>query len=141
MTENKKLSRHECRELIFKLLFAKEFDRDADPGTYYTDYTENAEEPTADYVKDVFLGVCASLPALDCEIEAASDNWKLARMSTATRSVLRMAVYEMTQADVPPKAAINEALELIKLYDEDSAPKFVNGILNKIARERGLIES
>ncbi|MBQ3954249.1 MAG: transcription antitermination factor NusB [Clostridia bacterium] len=141
MSENKKLSRHECRELIFKLLFAKEFDRDADPGTYYTDYTENAEEPTADYVKDVFLGVCASLPALDCEIEAASDNWKLARMSTATRSVLRMAVYEMTQADVPAKAAINEALELIKLYDEDSAPKFVNGILNKIARERGLIES
>jgi len=141
MSENKKLSRHECRELIFKLLFAKEFDRDADPGTYYTDYTENAEEPTADYVKDVFLGVCASLPALDCEIEAASDNWKLARMSTATRSVLRMAVYEMTQADVPPKVAINEALELIKLYDEDSAPKFVNGILNKIARERGLIES
>ena len=141
MYENKKLSRHECRELIFKLLFAKEFDRDADPGTYYTDYTENAEEPTADYVKDVFLGVCASLPALDCEIEAASDNWKLARMSTATRSVLRMAVYEMTQADVPAKAAINEALELIKLYDEDSAPKFVNGILNKIARERGLIES
>lgn len=141
MSENKKLSRHECRELIFKLLFAKEFDRDADPGTYYTDYTENAEEPTADYVKEVFLGVCASLPALDCEIEAASDNWKLARMSTATRSVLRMAVYEMTQADVPAKAAINEALELIKLYDEDSAPKFVNGILNKIARERGLIES
>jgi len=141
MSENKKLSRHECRELIFKLLFAKEFDRDADPGTYYTDYTENAEEPTADYVKEVFLGVCASLPALDCEIEAASDNWKLARMSTATRSVLRMAVYEMTQADVPPKVAINEALELIKLYDEDSAPKFVNGILNKIARERGLIES
>ncbi|MBQ2545371.1 MAG: transcription antitermination factor NusB [Clostridia bacterium] len=141
MSENKKLSRHECRELIFKLLFAKEFDRDADPGTYYTDYTENAEEPSADYVKEVFLGVCASLPALDCEIEAASDNWKLARMSTATRSVLRMAVYEMTQADVPAKAAINEALELIKLYDEDSAPKFVNGILNKIARERGLIES
>lgn len=141
MSENKKLSRHECRELIFKLLFAKEFDRDADPGTYYTDYTENAEEPSADYVKEVFLGVCASLPALDCEIEAASDNWKLARMSTATRSVLRMAVYEMTQADVPPKVAINEALELIKLYDEDSAPKFVNGILNKIARERGLIES
>ena len=141
MSENKKLSRHECRELIFKLLFAKEFDRDADPGTYYTDYTENAEEPTADYVKDVFLGVCASLPALDCEIEAACDIWKLARMSTATRSVLRMAVYEMTQADVPAKAAINEALELIKLYDEDSAPKFVNGILNKIARERGLIES
>ena len=67
MSDNKKLSRHACRELIFKLLFAKEFDRGADPEAYYADYVENAEEPTADYVKQVFLGVCASLPALDEE--------------------------------------------------------------------------
>ena len=141
MSDKKKLSRHACRELVFKLLFAKEFDRDADPEAYYNNYTENAEEPTADYVKQIFLGVCETLPTLDEAIEAASENWKLARMSTATRSVLRMAVYEMTEAEVPAKVAINEALEIIKLYDEDSAPKFVNGILNKIARERGLIES
>ena len=62
-------------------------------------------------------------------------------MSTSTRSVLRMALYEMTVCEVPAKAEINEALELIKKYDEDSAPSFVNGILNRIARDRGLIEA
>lgn len=141
MSDNKKLSRHACRELIFKLLFAKEFDRDADPALFYAAYTENAGEPTDPYVEEVFTGVCGNLEALDGEIEAVSENWKISRMSTASRSVLRMAVYEMTAAGVPPKVAINEAVELIKLYDEDSAPKFVNGILNKIARDRGLIES
>ncbi len=141
MSDKKKLSRHACRELIFKLLFAKEFDREADPEAFYDAFIEITEEPTADYVKEIFLGVCGSREAIDAEIENTSENWKLSRMSTSTRSVLRMAVYEMTGADVPPKVAINEALEIIKLYDEDSALKFVNGILNKIARERGLIES
>ena len=141
MSEKKKLSRRECRELIFKLLFAKEFDREADPEAFYRDYIENTEEPTAEYVENVFTGVCAALPKLDAELEAAAVRWKLSRMSTSTRSVLRMALYEMTVCEVPAKAEINEALELIKKYDEDSAPSFVNGILNRIARDRGLIEA
>jgi len=141
MSEYKKLSRRQCRELIFKLLFAKEFDREADPAAFYEALIEETEEPTAEYVKNVFVGVCESLSELDGEIEGASVRWKLSRMSTATRSVLRMAVYEMTVCEVPPKAEINEAVEIIKQYDEDSAPSFVNGILNKIARDRGLIEA
>ena len=141
MSEKKKLSRRQCRELIFKLLFAKEFDRDADPGDFYEAFIAETEEPTAEYVKNVFVGVCESLGELDGEIEGASVRRKLSRMSTATRSVLRMAVYEMTVCEVPPKAEINEAVEIIKQYDEDSAPSFVNGILNKIARDRGLIEA
>ena len=141
MSENRKLSRRECRELIFKLLFAKEFDRESDPAVFYANYIEYTEEPTAEYVENVFEGVCAALPELDAELEASSVRWKLSRMSTATRSVLRMALYEMTACGVPAKAEINEALELIKKYDEDSAPAFVNGILNRIARDRGLIEA
>ena len=140
MSGKKKLTRRECRELIFKLLFAKEFDREADPSVFYGSFIEGTEEKSAEYVKNVFVGVCESLAELDEELEAASNKWKLSRMSTATRSVLRMALYEMTVCEVPPKAEINEAVEIIKLYDEDSAPAFVNGILNRIARDRGLIE-
>ena len=140
MSEKKKLSRRECRELIFKLLFAKEFDRDADPEAFYEAFIEQTEERTSEYVKNVFVGTCRSLAELDPELEEASNKWKLSRMSTATRSVLRMALYEMTVCEVPAKAEINEAVEIIKQYDEDSAPAFVNGILNRIARDRGLIE-
>ena len=61
-------------------------------------------------------------------------------MSTATRTILRLAVYEMTKIDVPAKVVLNEAVEIIKVYDEETAPAFVNGILNKIARSHGLIK-
>ena len=141
MSEKNKLSRRQCRELIFKLLFAWEFGREADPAAFYENFIDVTEEEGAEYAKNVFVGVAESLAELDGEIEGASLRWKLSRMSTSTRCILRMAVYEMTVCEVPAKAEINEAVEIIKAYDEDSAPSFVNGILNKIARDRGLIEA
>ena len=76
---------------------------------------------------------------IDREIEAVSVKWKVSRMSTATRSMLRLAVWEMLIGGVPAKVAINEAVEIIKIYDDESAPAFLNGILNTIARSRDLI--
>lgn len=140
MSGKTKLTRHQCRELIFKLLFSKEFHKEADPNEYYESYIEITEEPTAEYVKNVFLGTCECMDEIDSEIEECSIKWKMSRMSTATRTVLRLAVYEMTKIDVPAKVVLNEAVEIIKTYDEESAPAFVNGILNRIARNHGLIK-
>lgn len=140
MSDKTKLTRRQCRELIFKLLFAKDFDKEADPTEYYDSYIEITEEPTTEYVKNVFVGVCEYAAEIDREIEETSIKWKMSRMSTATRSILRLAVYEMTMIDVPAKVVLNEALEIIKQYDDETAPAFVNGILNKIARNHGLIK-
>ncbi|MBP3378195.1 MAG: transcription antitermination factor NusB [Clostridia bacterium] len=140
MSGKTKLTRHQCRELIFKLLFAKEFHKEADPKEYYDSYIEITEEPTAEYVENVFVGVCQCAQEIDAEIEEYSIKWKMSRMSTATRTILRLAVYEMTKIDVPAKVVLNEAVEIIKMYDEETAPAFVNGILNKIARSHGLIK-
>lgn len=140
MSEKTKLTRHQCRELIFKLLFAKEFHKEADPNEFYESHIEISEEPTVEYVKNVFLGTCEYMDEIDNEIEECSIKWKMSRMSTATRTILRLAVYEMTKIDVPAKVVLNEAVEIIKTYDEESAPAFVNGILNKIARSHGLIK-
>ena len=65
--------------------------------------------------------------------------WKIKRMSKVTLSVLRLAVYELKYTDTPPKAVINEAVEISKEYDDEKASPFVNGILNKVARTEGLI--
>ena len=140
MSEKTKLTRHQCREQVFKLLFAKEFDKEADPAEYYDAYIENTEELTTEYVKNVFVGVCENIDEIDNEIETTSIKWKMSRMSTATRTILRLAVYEMTMIDVPAKVVLNEAIEIIKVYDDETAPSFVNGILNKIARNRGFIK-
>ncbi|MBQ5886351.1 MAG: transcription antitermination factor NusB, partial [Clostridia bacterium] len=74
---------------------------------------------------------------IDAQIAQNARKWKLSRMAAVTRSILRLAVYEILWGEVPPRAAINEAVELAKLYDEEAAPAFINGILNQIAKESG----
>lgn len=133
--------RHENRENAFTLLFAKEFDRETDPADFYQAYLDNNDVQYADYVKNTFLGVCDQRDTIDHTIEEVSVKWKLSRMATVTRTVLRLAVYEMTCSEVPVKVVINEAIEIAKKYDDENSTGFINGILNKIARNRGLIES
>ena len=133
--------RHENRENAFTLLFAKEFDREADAAEFYDAYLENNDVQYADYVKTTFLGVCEQCAVIDKAIEEVSVKWKLSRMATVTRTVLRLAVYEMTNSEVPVKVVINEAIEIAKKYDDENSTGFVNGILNKIARNCGLIDS
>ena len=60
-------------------------------------------------------------------------------MSHVTAAILHLSIYEMLMTDIPAKAAINEAVELAKKYDEGAAPAFINGILNRIARDSGKI--
>ncbi len=57
------------------------------------------------------------------------------------RNLLRMALYEFTLGDVPPKVAINEAVELAKTFGSDSAPRFVNGVLGALVPQRDRIKS
>ena len=139
MAQNKKLTRHECREKTFMLLFAREFDKETPAPEFYDIQTENSEEDTNETVRQNFLSVCEAVSDLDAEIEAVSVKWKVSRMSIASRSMLRLAVWEMAAGGVPAKVAINEAVEIVKIYDDESAPAFVNGILNTIARNRQLI--
>ncbi len=139
MSDRRKLTRHESREMVYKLLFAREFHRDTDINEFYESFTEDIEDIFGDYVKNTFFGAAEAESELDAEIEAASIKWKMSRMSISTRCALRLAVYEMIKTELPAKIAINEALEIVKTYDDESAPAFVNGILNKIAREHGLI--
>lgn len=139
MAQNKKLTRHECREKTFMLLFAREFDKETPCADFYDIQIEGNEEETNDTIKKNFLSVCEAVEEIDREIEAVSVKWKVSRMSTATRSMLRLAVWEMLIGGVPAKVAINEAVEIIKIYDDESAPAFLNGILNTIARSRDLI--
>jgi N utilization substance protein B len=78
-------------------------------------------------------GVAAHRRAVDEAIERVSTNWRLDRMAKVDRNVLRLAVYELLETDVPVKVAINEAIELGKKYGSESTGAFVNGVLDKVA--------
>ena len=88
------------------------------------------------YARMLLHGVAQNKEAIDQQISAVSQNWALDRMPVVDRSVLRLAVYEMTRVDtVPVSVSINEAVELAKAFGgEDDSHRFVNGILGRIAK-------
>lgn len=85
------------------------------------------------YAKSIVAGVCTHLVEIDGEIEDAAKNWRLVRLATIDRNLLRIAIYEMLHCDdIPDQVAINEALEIAKKYANEESPKFINGVLNTI---------
>jgi len=133
------MTRHEERELIFTLLYEYTFYEGTNPDVYITSREKMNETVYSDFVKSSFSGVCAAVTEIDGNISKYAVGWKVSRMSRVTRSILRLAVYELIYTDTPPKAVINEAVELSKEYDEEKASSFINGILNKFARAEGKI--
>lgn len=84
------------------------------------------------YAKSLVLGISRHQAELDAAITMASQRWKIERMTRIDRNIIRLAAYELLYTDVPPKVAINEAIELAKLFGGDDSPAFINGVLNAL---------
>jgi N utilization substance protein B len=94
---------------------------------------EPAREKDKRYIVAKAKAVIANIDEIDSIIESVSDGWKLSRIGKAELSIMRLAVYEIKfDEDVPYKVAINEALELAKIYCGPDAKGFVNALLSKI---------
>ena len=88
-----------------------------------------------EYTEALVSGTLGKLAAIDATIEKFAEHWDLKRMAIVDRNILRLASYEMLFLnEIPVKVAINEAVELAKRYGESDSSKFVNGILDKIAK-------
>jgi N utilization substance protein B len=96
---------------------------------------EPVEREVRELAEALVRGVAAHRRAVDEAIERVSTHWRLDRMAKVDRNVLRLAVYELLETDVPVKVVINEAIELGKKYGSESTGAFVNGVLDKIASE------
>ena len=78
-------------------------------------------------------GVVKNLPSINSFIKKHAKNWEIKRMAVIDRNILRMGCFELLfSEDIPPKVAINEAIELAKRFGDIDSPRFVNGILDKI---------
>jgi N utilization substance protein B len=94
------------------------------------------QQDIIDYSRLLLSGVIQQKEYIDSSIETASEHWKLGRITYIDRSILRLAVFEMLfSLDVPPKVAIDEALEMAKKYGNEESKDFINGILDKIFKE------
>lgn len=100
---------------------------------------EAAEDDTIAFAQRLIRGVIDAQERIDDLISGASTNWKVSRMSLVDRNVLRLGVFEFLEApDVPPAVVINEGIELAKRFGTTESGAFVNGILDRVARDLGL---
>ena len=94
------------------------------------------QQDILEYARFLLSGVKQEQAAIDKRIEDASEHWRLGRTTYIDRSILRLGVFEMLFAqDVPPKVAIDEAIELGKKYGNAESRNFINGVLDKILKE------
>ena len=91
------------------------------------------------FTRKLVNGTIDSREDIDIILTAAAENWRLERMALVDRNILRMAIFEMLHVeDIPAKVSINEAIELGKRFSTKQSGSFINGILDRIRRERSL---
>lgn len=129
------MTRKEQRVAVFELLFEREFRLEESAEEIFALSTENREIDSIKekYVKDTYFGVIEHESEIDELISGASNGWKVSRLSVATRAAIRLCVYEMLYCeDIPSTVSINEALEIVKKFDDPKSRAFTNGVLNNI---------
>jgi len=95
--------------------------------------SEEPDKASRDFATQLVKGVVEHISELDGVIRDVAQNWEIARMAVIDRNVLRMAAFELYHCpDIPPKVAINEAIELGKRFSTQNSGAFINGILDKI---------
>ena len=130
------MNRHQARELAFSLLFEREFDKERPVSEIYETAKNTRQTEESKYVRSVLSGSAEKEAEIEETIAAAAKGWSLARISRVSLSILKLSAYEMLYChDVPIRVSLNEAIELCKAYDEESARPFVNGILNTLAKK------
>lgn len=133
-------TRRRARECALQMLF--QFDAsELLPRQVVRLYTDCfGEGPLPDeFAVNLFIGIAESIDAIDSVITSSSDNWRIDRMSRVDRNILRMGVHELLGSEetgTPPRVAINEAVELAKRFGTAESASFVNGILDRVARDK-----
>jgi len=110
--------------------------------TLYYEYLDDSKaesRPTSrddEYVDRIIWGALEKQEQLDGVIGNFLKGWEVARINRVDLALLRLAIYEMlVEPDVPLGVAVNEAVELAKVYGNDDSPAFINGVLGNVARE------
>lgn len=131
------MTRREIREHVFLMLFRKDFHNREDLTEQIDIYLSQLEEPLPEDKQLLSSRVSAILDKLkeiDAMLSEAASGWTLSRMGKVELTILRLAVFEMKfDDDIPVKVAINEAVELAKVFGGDETPGFINGVLAKLA--------
>ena len=143
-------SRHKDRQRALTLLFEAE-SRDVDPvelAENRRDYAlelarsgEGGMPLVSDYALAIITGVAEEIDRIDEILASYLTDWSLDRLAAVDRTALRIGLWELLFTDdVPALTAVDEAVSLAREYSDDDAPRFVNGVLDKVLRDRDVLK-
>lgn len=134
-------TRRQARELALQVLFQQEFASEINAAQALKNFKESFEAPEEVwlYATQILEGIRTKKAEIDSLIEKNSAHWRMPRMALVDRNLLRIGVYEIVYSDgeVPPKAALNEAIEISKKYGTTDSSSFINGILDQVLKSQG----
>ena len=142
MSRRRAAPRHHSREVALQVLFAADLQRGARSGEAlpalecFEAVAQSFDLPAGAraFAKELVVGTAEHAAELDARIAGHARNWRLSRMATVDRNILRLASFELAHSDTPTSVVIDEAIELARRFGSDDSPGFVNGVLDAVAR-------
>ena len=129
-------SREYALQILYQIDITHEEPLSAIEDFWQAHLEEGIDEEMKDFAAEIVKGVVQNLVEIDRKIAQYATNWELERMAVVDRNILRMGGFELEYSSgIPPKVAINEAVDLAKKFSGVEAGKFVNAILDKIKIE------
>lgn len=130
--------RRRARIAVLQALFETDMtDHDPERSLRERIVDSHLPESGQGYCQALYDGVRQYVEALDATIQQIAPDWPIQQIAPVDRNILRLAAYEILLApDTPPKVAINEAVELAKLFGSDSSSRFINGVLGTLLGSR-----
>ena len=139
------MSRRDARITALMGLFSLDYSEDGNPEQIVTALSEEEEHPLRRkedqaYAMLLVEGTRKHLAEIDQELNGLAKEWEVPRMAGVDRNLLRLADFEMFYSDekIPPAVAINEAVEIAKIFGGDESPQFVNGLLGTLVKKHGV---
>ena len=130
--------RRKAREVALQFLYELDLRSDDDPSPHEREFWARhpVDDDTREFASALVHGTKRRQAQVDELIVQSTEHWDLARMAVVDRNILRLAVYELLEAErVPPKVAINEAIEIAKKFGTGESSRFINGILDRVHKD------
>ena len=132
-------SRRRARELAFKGLYGYAL-REEEPEKIVLELVHGEPQDVVDFALSLVKKAHENINLIDEKIKNVLENWDFGRLAETDRAILRLAVSDfLFFPEIPPKVTIDEAIELSKRYSTHDSSRFVNGVLDRIAKLEGLL--
>ena len=128
--------RRKAREYALQMLFQWDITHDSVDQILSTFFNgQDESEAVADFARTLVIRTVENVEKIDILIQRHAEHWRLDRMATVDRNLLRLATQELFDNETPKTVVINEAIEIARRFSSQESPQFINGILDSIKKE------